>query len=94
MDILSPETRAQRAIQSYKLGHFKSLKAAALANNATVSTTYYRTSGRPSNSQKSQKQLALYVNKEKVLIDWIFQLHRLGVPTTPSRLRDIANYMY
>ncbi len=33
MDIPSPETRAQRAIQSYKLGHFKSLKAAAHRDN-------------------------------------------------------------
>jgi hypothetical protein len=78
MNIPSPETRARRAIQSYNLGHFKSLRAAALANDAAVSTVYHRASGRPSNSQKSQKQLALDVNEEKVLIDWIFQLHRLG----------------
>jgi hypothetical protein len=66
----------------------------AILSRCPSSLVYHRASGRTSNSQKSQRQLALDVNEEKVLIDWTFQLHRLGVPTTPSRLRAMANHVH
>jgi hypothetical protein len=79
MGTLSPETRAQRAIESFKLGHLSSLKAGALALNAPVSTVYHRAAERLSNAHKSKSQRALDMKKEKVLIKWIFQLYHLGV---------------
>ena len=93
METPSPETRAQRAIESFGLGHFVSLRSAALALEVPVSTVYHRVAGRPSNAHKSKNQLALLAEEEKVLIEWIFQLHRLGVPARPSRVRGMAEHI-
>jgi hypothetical protein len=93
MEIPSPETRTLRAIEGYQLGHFPSLKAAAQALEVPVSTVYHRASGRASNVQKGRRQLALDGHEEKVLIDWIFRLHRLGIPCRPSRLRDMTDHI-
>src|SRR5467141_1010417 len=38
--------------------------------------------------------LALDVNKEKVLIDWILRLHRLGVPARPSGFRAMTDHVW
>jgi hypothetical protein len=37
--------------------------------------------------------IAMDTSKERVLIDWILQLHRLGVPARPSRLREMADHI-
>jgi hypothetical protein len=35
----------------------------------------------------------LEVEEEKVLIEWIFQLHRLGIPARPSRISGMAEHI-
>jgi len=92
-EIPSLESRIQSALQSYQLGYYQSLKAAATALEVPVSTLKHRAAGRKSKLQEAQKRLAMDPEEEKALTDWIFQLHRLGVPARPSRLREMADHI-
>jgi DDE superfamily endonuclease/Tc5 transposase DNA-binding domain len=93
METQSPETRLQQALCGYQLGVYPSLKAAASALEVPPSTLKHRAAGRKSKHEEAQKRLAMDVNEEQVLIDWILQLHRLGIPARPSRLREMADHI-
>ena len=93
MEIRSLESRLQQALCGYRSGIYPSLKAAASALEVPHSTLKHRAAGRKSKHEEARKRLAMDVNEEQVLIDWILQLHRLGVPARPSRLREMADHI-
>jgi Tc5 transposase DNA-binding domain len=93
MDIPSKETRIKRAIQGYKDGRYPSLSAAAKALEVPPSTIKHRYAGRRPVAEIAKYRLTLNRSEEKSLIEWLFQLHRLGVPARPSRLREMAQHV-
>jgi DDE superfamily endonuclease/Tc5 transposase-like DNA-binding protein len=93
MDIPPQETRIRRAIESYQQGRYPSLTAAAKALEVPPSTVRHRAAGRKPADETTTSRLALDVKEEKALLDWVFQLHRLGVPARPSRLREMSEHI-
>src|SRR5882762_1019431 len=91
--IPSQETRIRRAIESYQQGRYPSLTAAAKALEVPPSTVRHRATGRKPVDETTTSRLILDVKEEKALVDWVFQLHRLGVPARPSRLREMSEHI-
>jgi hypothetical protein len=93
MDISSSEARVERAIEGYQQGRYPSLNAAARALEVPPSTVKHRAAGRKPLRETTTTRLTLSVKEENALVDWVFRLHRLGVPARPSRLVEMAEYI-
>ena len=53
----------------------------------------HRAAGRKPLRETTTTRLTLSVKEENALVDWVFRLHRLGVPARPSRLVEMAEYI-
>ncbi|KAN0082117.1 hypothetical protein V8E54_003415, partial [Elaphomyces granulatus] len=93
MDISPSEARIERAIEGYQQGRYPSLNAAARALEVPPSTVKHRAAGRKTLRETATTRLTLSAKEENALIDWVFRLHRLGVPARPSRLVEMAEYI-
>src|ERR1700684_1150493 len=91
--IPSSEARITRAIEGYQQGRYPSLTAAAKALEVPPSTVRHRAAGRKPIGEIAASRLTLNTKEENVLVDWVFRLHRLGVPARPSRLLEMAEYI-
>jgi transposase len=87
------EGRITLAIQSYRQGHFSSLKAAAIDFDVSYSTIRRRIQGVPArrDSQPANKKLADL--EESTLEEWILSMADRGLPLRAESIRHMANLL-
>ena len=81
------------AINSYKLGYFTSIRAAANTYEVPRSTLQTRLQGRVPRQEIQTTNLKLIDTEELTLINWILSIDKRGLPVRTALIRDIANLL-
>ena len=80
MECKSKEAWIQLAVNAFKKGQFKTIKAAALAFDISKSTLGRRIQGTSSRAQKTANCQKLSETEESTLSSWILDMDRCGLP--------------
>ena len=80
MECKSKEAQIQLAVNAFKKGQFKTIKAAALAFDVSNSTLGRRIQGTSSRTQKTANCQKLSETEESTLSSWILDMDRCGLP--------------
>src|SRR5437667_11080905 len=87
------EGRIVLAIQAFKQGQFKSLKAAADAYDVPYSTTRDRVNGHPARCDLRPANLKLTATEELTLVQWILSMDQRGLSPRATSVRQMANLL-
>src|SRR5450432_2699984 len=87
------EGRIALAIQAFKRGQFKSLKASTESYDVPYSTVYNRVNGRPSRRDSEPRNRKLTTTEESTLVQWILSMDQRGLPPRPDSVRQMANLL-
>ena len=93
MECESKEARIQLAVNAFKKGQFKTIKAAALAFDVSKSTLGRRIQGTSSRAQKTTNCQKLSETEESTLSSWILDMDRRGLPLQLSTVHHLAQYL-
>ena len=93
MECESKEARIQLAVNTFKKGQFKTIKAAALAFDISKSTLGRRIQGTSSHAQKTANCQKLSETEESTLSSWILDMDRRGLPLQLSTVHHLAQYL-
>ena len=93
MERKSKEARIQLAVNAFKKGQFKTIKAAALAFDISKSTLGRRIQGTSSRAQKTANCQKLSETEESTLSSWILDMDRRGLPLQLSTVHHLAQYL-
>ncbi len=90
---IEQEGRILLALQAYKKGQIKSLRAAAQLYDVPKSTLYTRAAGTLSRVDKRSSLYKLTQLEEDSLTEWIISMDSRGAAPRPSTVREIANIL-
>ena len=93
MECESKEARIQLAVNAFKKGQFKTIKAAALAFDISKSTLGRRIQGTSSRAQKTANCQKLSETEESTLSSWILDMDKRGLPLQLSTIRHLAQLL-
>ena len=80
MECESKEARIQLAVNAFKKGQFKTIKAAALAFDVSKSTLGRRIQGTSSHAPKTANCQKLSETEESMMKVWILDMDICGLP--------------
>ncbi len=87
------EGRIALAIQAFKRGQFKSLRAATTSYDVPYSTVYDRVNGRPSRRDSQPANRKLTDTEESTLVQWILSMDQRGLSPRSDYVRQMANLL-
>ena len=87
------EGRIALAIQAFKRGQFKSLKAATESYDVPYSTVRDRVNGYPSRRDSRPTNRKLTDTEESTLVQWILSMDQRGLSPRPDSVRQMANLL-
>ena len=87
------ERRIQQALADASTGKYRSLRQAAIANSAPVSTTKHRANGREGHRAIARTGARLTQDQERTLVQWIKDLQHQAMPPAHALIRDMANHL-
>lgn len=90
---LYKDGRIELAIQAFKKGQFKSLRAAALEYDVPITTTRRRAAGTHSRREVRNPNRKLSDTEEESLLQWVLSMDRRGMPPRPGTVRQMANLL-
>ena len=93
MESQSKESRIQLALDAYKKGRFKTLKAAALAFDIPRTTLQRRIGGIESRIKKPANCQKLSKTEESTLSTWILDMDKRGLPVQLSTVHHLAELL-
>jgi helix-turn-helix, Psq domain len=82
--------RIDDALEAYKLGNYKSYRAAARAFDVSKTTLIERAKGRTTRNLAHEDQQILSVEDETELVQWITRLTLCGYPPKPYTVKEMA----
>jgi hypothetical protein len=91
--ILKSEDRIQLALQAFKNGQFKSIRAAAIAYDIPYRTLTYRINGRKSRADIPANCQKLSNLEEASLKKWILDMDECGLPPTHAIVHKMADLL-
>ena len=87
------EGRIVLAVQAFKLGHFRSLRATARAYDVPESTLRSRIKGVMTRRDTRPASSKLTQTEEATLVEWILSMDRRGLAPTTDIVRQMANLL-
>jgi Tc5 transposase DNA-binding domain/helix-turn-helix, Psq domain len=87
------EGRIALAIQAFKRGQFKSLRAATKSYNVPYSTIRDRVNGHSSRCDSEPRNRKLTTIEESTLVQWILSMDQRGLSPRSDTVRQMANLL-
>jgi hypothetical protein len=87
------EGRILLALQAFRQGQFKTLRAAARSYNISHTTLTRRHQGTPSRSDTASPNRKLTLTEETALVKWILDMDTRGMPPTQALVQEMAELL-
>src|SRR5215470_18319924 len=87
------EARIQAALRGLESGQYKSVHAAAKAEDVPYTTLIYRRKGGQARHNAHSHQQACTQAEEEVLVKWIQRWHSQGFPIRHGMLHNTARFL-